>query len=232
MIRLQKYLAHAGVCSRRKAEKHIIDGRVTVNNKIVTQLGTSVDPGQDKVSFDGRPVILKEDQDNVYILVNKPAGIVTSCSRQKGSSIILDLVDTDMRVYPVGRLDKDSKGLVILTNDGEMHNRLSHPSFDHEKEYIVSTANPIPDSALKKMAVGMMIDGTKTRKAKVSRMSKNRFKIVLKQGLNRQIRKMVGKTGNRVNTLQRIRMANVRLGRLKEGGWRYLTPAEIRGLTD
>ncbi|WP_299977523.1 pseudouridine synthase [Desulfobacula sp.] len=229
-MRLQKYLAHAGLCSRRKAEEHILNGRVKVNRQIVTELGTKINPENDKVFFNGQPVILKQESPKIYIALNKPQGVVTSCSQQK-TKIILDLIDIDERVYPVGRLDKDSKGLLLLTNDGELHNKLSHPSFNHEKEYIVTTLHPISEAALNNMAQGLMIDGVKTRKAKVKRLSKNKFSIVLKQGRNRQIRKMIGKTGNRVDILKRIRMANINLGNLKEGEWRYLTPKEIKRLT-
>ena len=218
-MRLQKYLAHAGVCSRRKAETYILSGRIKVNNQVVTELGTKIDPAKDQIFFDDQSIILHEEPVKIYIALNKPEGYITSCSQQK-SKIILDLIDIKERIYPVGRLDKDSKGLVLLTNDGDLHNKLSHPSFDHEKEYIVTTSFPIPDEALKKMAQGMVIDRVKTRKAAVKRLSKNKFRIVLKQGRNRQIRKMVGKTGNKVETLERIRMANIKLGNLKEGAWR------------
>ena len=229
-MRLQKYLAHAGICSRRKAEEYILNGLVTVNNKTVTELGTKVDPENDWVLFNNQPVILKQEASKVYIALNKPEGYVTSCSQQK-SKIILDLIDIDERVYPVGRLDKDSKGLVLLTNDGDLHNKLSHPSFNHEKEYIVTTVHPISETALKNMAQGIVIDKIKTRKATVKRLSKNKFIIILKQGRNRQIRKMVGKIGNKVDILKRTRMANINLGNLKQGKWRYLTPKEIKQLT-
>ncbi|MCF8093039.1 MAG: pseudouridine synthase, partial [Desulfotignum sp.] len=162
---------------------------------------------------------------------NKPKGVVTSCARKHGDRIILDLVPIPDRIFPVGRLDKDSQGLVLLTNDGELHNRLSHPSHNHEKEYQVTTAHPVKEADLNAMARGMIIQGKKTRKAKVARISKNRFSIVLKQGMNRQIRKMVGKTGNSVAVLERVRMANVILGNLAPGAWRHLTFEEIKGLT-
>ncbi|MCK5162945.1 MAG: rRNA pseudouridine synthase [Desulfobacula sp.] len=229
-MRLQKYLGHAGICSRRKAEEHILNGRVKVNNQIVTELGTKIDLENDKVFFNNQPVILKQDASKIYIALNKPQGYVTSCSQQQ-SKIILDLIDIDERIYPVGRLDKDSEGLVLLTNDGDLHNKLSHPSFNHEKEYIVTTIHPVSEAALKNMAQGIVIDKVKTRKAKVKRLSKNKFSIILKQGRNRQIRKMVGKTGNKVDILKRIRMANINLGNLKKGKWRYLTPEEIKQLT-
>ncbi len=229
-MRLQKYLAHAGICSRRKAEEYILNGRVKVNNQLITELGTKVHPGNDQIFFDNQPVILKQDTSKIYIALNKPQGFVTSCSQQK-TKIILDLIDIDERVYPVGRLDKNSTGLVLLTNDGDLHNQLSHPSFNHEKEYIVTTLHPISETALKNMAQGIIIDKVKTRKAIVKRLSRNKFNIVLKQGRNRQIRKMVGKTGNKVDILKRIRMANINLGNLKQGQWRYLTSEEIKRLT-
>lgn len=229
-MRLQKYLAHAGICSRRKAEEYILNGWVKVNHQIVTELGTKIDPEKDRVLFKDKPVILKQAAPKIYIVVNKPEGVVTSCSQQK-TKIILDLIDIDERVYPVGRLDKDSKGLVLLTNDGDLHNKLSHPSFNHEKEYVVTTLYPVSDEDLNTMAQGVMIDTVKTRKAIAKRLSKNKFNIILKQGRNRQIRKMVGKIRNRVVRLKRIRMSNITLGNLKEGEWRYLTPKEIKGLT-
>jgi 23S rRNA pseudouridine2605 synthase len=247
-MRLQKYLAHAGICSRRKAEEHISNGRVKVNDSVVKTPGTKVDLENDRVLFDDKKVGLKIEAPRVYIVLNKPEGYVTSCSQEK-TKIILDLIDIDTRIYPVGRLDKDSKGLVLLTNDGDLHNRLSHPSFNHEKEYIVTTVRPISDSDLKTMESGVVIDKNscwdkdrikdtdkdrvkiKTRKAGIKRLSKNKFTIVLKQGLNRQIRKMVEQTGNKVDILQRTRMSNINLGNLTEGSWRYLNDKEVRQLT-
>ncbi len=228
-MRLQKYLAHAGLCSRRKAEEYILKGRIKINGATISELGTKVDPS-DFVFFDDKPVLLRIEQPKIYLALNKPEGYVTSCS-QKKTKIVMELIDIDERIYPVGRLDKNSKGLILLTNDGELHNKLSHPSFDHEKEYIVTTVNPVPDSALKRMAEGVMIDEVKTRKATVKRISDKQFFIVLKEGRNRQIRKMVQKTGNEVDTLLRIRIANITLGKLKEGAWRHLTREEIRQLT-
>ena len=229
-MRLQKYLAHAGLCSRRKAEEYILAGRIKINGIIISELGTKIDPSVDSVFFDEKPVSLKQEHPKIYLALNKPEGYVTSCF-QKNTKIIMDLIDIDERIYPVGRLDKDSKGLILLTNDGELHNKLSHPSFDHEKEYIVTTVDPVSDDALKHMAGGVIIDAAKTRKAVVKRISDKQFCIVLKEGRNRQIRKMVQKTGNEVDTLLRIRIANIHLGKLNEGTWRYLTQAEIRQLT-
>ncbi len=229
-MRLQKFLARAGVCSRRAGEELIVAGHIQVNDSTVTTLGTRVDPENDVVLYDGTRVHLPGKTDFVYIAVNKPKGVVTSCA-QKQARIILDLVPIHERIFPVGRLDKDSQGLVLLTNDGDLHNKLSHPSHNHEKEYQVTTSHPVKDADLDAMARGMVIQGKKTRKARVRRTSKNRFTIVLKQGMNRQIRRMVGKTGNRVETLVRVRMANISLDDLQSGAWRYLTSEEIAGLT-
>ncbi|MDI6687295.1 MAG: pseudouridine synthase [Desulfobacterales bacterium] len=223
LMRLQKFLSIAGFCSRRHGEKHITDGEVKVNGKIVTELGTKIDPKKDRVEVKGKHIEVK--QDLVYIALNKPRGYVTSC-KQSGNKIVLDLLDISTRVYPVGRLDKDSTGLLLLTNDGRLHHRLSHPSFDHEKEYEVTVETPLTDMALLNMEQGLPIKGTKTRPAETKRISPKRFRIVLKEGKNRQIRRMVGKTGNNVARLKRIRIANIRLGKLAAGTWRYLTEKE------
>ncbi len=227
MMRLQKFLSHAGVCSRRKGEEYIAEARVSVNGQIIKISGTKIDPEKDIVAVDGKEIRFSSVKENIYIALNKPEGYITSCFDKNGK-IVLDLVDIKDRIYPVGRLDKDSTGLLLLTDDGELHNRLSHPSYNHEKEYIVTTFKPVSSSALKKMAAGVVIEGEKTRKARIKKISSCAFRIVLKQGRNRQIRKMVKKTGNKVKTLQRIRMGNLRLGSLEKGAWRYLTHSEIK----
>lgn len=228
-VRLQKYLSQAGVCSRRKGEEYILQGRVFVNGKAVTTLGTKVDPRRDRVVFDGKPVAVQSEL--VYIAVNKPRGYVTSC-RQQQEKIVLDLVPVPERLYPVGRLDKDSTGLLLLTNDGSLHQRLSHPSFDHEKEYEVQLANPISNNEIRKLKQGVMISGRKTRPAVVVRISDSRFKITLKEGRNRQIRRMAEAVGNRVVDLKRIRIATLRLGSMPEGSWRHLSDSERQRLVD
>ena len=229
LVRLQKFLSTAGVCSRRQGESYIKNGLVKVNGQVVTELGTKIDPDTDQVAVDGR--VVKVDMESVYVALNKPRGYVTSC-KQENEKIILDLIDIPQRVYPVGRLDKDSTGLIILTNDGTLHHRLSHPSFDHEKEYDVVVANPITDGALRKLEDGLPMMGTKTRPAEIKRISSRRFRIVLKEGKNRQIRRMVRKVGNRIAQLKRIRVSNVRLGKLPEGGWRYLKEKEKEALIE
>jgi 23S rRNA pseudouridine2605 synthase/23S rRNA pseudouridine2604 synthase len=226
-MRLQKFLSAAGVCSRRKGEEFIRAGRVRVNGRVVAELGAKIDPEQDRVSVDGTPV--QPEVPSVYIALNKPPGYVTSC-RHAGKRIVLELVDVPQRIFPVGRLDKDSTGLLLLTNDGRLHQKLSHPSFDHEKEYDVSVERPISDGALQRMAEGMLILDGRTRPAEVRRTGERRFRIVLKEGRNRQIRRMVRRLGNEVVELKRIRVAAVRLGRLSEGAWRYLTDLEVKAL--
>ncbi len=229
LMRLQKYLSGAGFCSRRKGEEYIKDGLVMVNDQVVTELGTKVDPEADRVEVDGTRV--EADQKKVYIALNKPREYVTSCNHP-GEKIVLDFVDIPERIYPVGRLDKDSTGLLLLTNDGRLHHRLSHPSFDHEKEYEVTVASHITDGALKSLEKGMPMMGTKTRPAKIRRISSKRFLIILKEGKNRQIRRMVGKVGGRVIGLKRIRISNIKLGKLSEGSWRYLGEKEKEGLLE
>jgi 23S rRNA pseudouridine2605 synthase/23S rRNA pseudouridine2604 synthase len=226
-IRLQKFLSQAGFCSRRKGEEYMLAGRVTVNGEAVTQLGTKVDPETVRVEVDGIPVELHAEL--IYIALNKPQGYVTSCDHPR-EKIVLDLVDIEQRVYPVGRLDKDSTGLLLLTNDGRIHHRLSHPSFDHEKEYEVTVAGPIRDGALKKMEKGLPLMGTRTRPARISRISSRRFSITLQEGRNRQIRRMVRKVGNRVVKLKRIRVAGITLAQLAPGQWRFLETREVEQL--
>ena len=222
-MRLQKFLSAAGVCSRRQGEELITSGRVQVNGKIVTELGVKVDPDLDCIIVDGQTATVEKKL--IYIVLNKPKDYVTSC-RHPGEKIVLELVDIPERVYPIGRLDKDSTGLLLLTNDGRIHYQLTHPSFDHEKEYEVTVAQPITDGALRKMAKGLPMMASKTRPARVRRISARRFRIVLQEGKNRQVRRMVRKMGNQVTRLNRIRVADIRLGGLSPGAWRYLTEKE------
>lgn len=226
-VRIQKYLSETGVCSRRRGEKLIQEGRVAVNGHVVTEPGSKIDPAVDRVEVDGRAVLPRGR--TVYIVLHKPMGVVTSC-KQAGVPLVVDIVDIPERVFPVGRLDRDSTGLVILTNDGRLHHRLLHPSFDHEKEYEVTVEDRISDGALRKMARGLPMMGTRTRPAKIRRLSENRFRIVLREGKNRQIRRMVRKVGGRVRALKRTRIANIRLGRLPSGRWRYFSRSEIDAL--
>ncbi|MGD2013513.1 MAG: pseudouridine synthase [Desulfobacterales bacterium] len=222
-MRIQKFLSAAGVCSRRRGEAFIKAGRVALNGQIVVELGTKIDPGNDQLSVDGKPI--KYEPSMLYIALNKPVNYVTSC-RHPGEKIVLDLVDIAQRVYPIGRLDKDTTGLLLLTNDGRLHQKLSHPSFNHEKEYDVTVAKPISDGALQKLAAGLPMMKSKTRPAKVRRLASRRFRIILREGKNRQVRRMVRKVGNQVTKLKRIRVAGIKLGQLPTGKWRHLTEKE------
>lgn len=227
MMRLQKYLSTAGVCSRRTGEEYIRAGRVTVNGNIVTELGTRVDPEKDRVAVDGK--IVRERDEKIYIMLNKPPGYITSRSH-RGEKIVFDLIDVRERLNPVGRLDKDSTGLLVLTNDGPLHHRLIHPSFDHEKEYEVETRAPISDASLELLRRGIVLEDGKTRPARIDRLSPCEFRITLKEGRKRQIRRMVEKVDHHVKTLHRIRLASLHLGDLKIGHWRHLTKDEVKKL--
>lgn len=226
-VRLQKFLSQAGACSRRQGEAHILAGRVSVNGQVITVLGAKVDPDRDEVRLDG--VRLQRPQRHIYVMLNKPPGYVTSC-RHRGEPVVTDLVNLPERLFPVGRLDKDSTGLLLLTSDGRIHHRLSHPSFDHEKAYDVTVQRPIDDASLAAMRTGMMLSGRMTRPAQVKRLGRQRFHIVLLEGRNRQIRRMVRQVGNRVRELKRTRVADLTLGDLSPGAWRHLTREEVRRL--
>ncbi len=222
-IRLQKYLSQAGIASRRKAEEFILRGLVKVNGEIA-ELGSSVDPETDLVEVGDEAV--RETAEFVYYKINKPRGIVTTCV-SKGDTGVLDIVDVPERVFPIGRLDKDTTGLLILTNDGRLSNRLMHPSFEHEKEYVVETYGPIDDAALSRMAAGVVIlEGYKTRPAAIRRVASEKFSIVLKEGKNRQIRRMVEAVGHEVKRLKRVRIENVELRDLPDGAYVPLSSRE------
>lgn len=226
-IRVQKYIAQSGHCSRRRAEVLIQDGRVKINGEIVRDFGIKINPLKDIVEVEGN--ILKPEEKKVYIVLNKPVGYVSSCSH-KGKKIILDLVNVPERIYPVGRLDEYSRGLIILTNDGPLHNRLSHPSFDHEKEYIVRTNIPLSNKELNLLSKGVIIDGRRTRSAIVKKRGKDSYTFILKEGRNRQIRKMIQSLSKKVVDLKRIKMASISLGGLSQGKWRHLSHNEVNRL--
>jgi 23S rRNA pseudouridine2605 synthase/23S rRNA pseudouridine2604 synthase len=229
LIRLQKYMSERGICSRRQAEKFITAGKIRVNGTVVKTLGTKVDPDKDIVTYDED--IVRNTSKLVYVMLHKPAGVVTSY-KQPGEKTVMNLVRTAERVYPIGRLDKDSTGLLLLTNDGELAYRLMHPKFQHEKEYIVETTTPITEGALKKLRDGVRITGVKTQQTRVRKLGPKRFKIILREGRNRQIRRMCRKVGNEVKRLKRIRIENIVLGSLPPGKWRNLTPGEYTQLLE
>ncbi len=221
--RLQKILSARGICSRRKAEEFITEGLVKVNGK-VAELGQKADPNLDKVEVDGK--VIESRKDLLYYLMNKPVGIVTENIARPNTVRNLLPKKLQGKIFPVGRLDKDSSGLLLFTNDGALAYRLTHPKFYHEKEYEVRVEKPITDGALKKLESGLKILGKKTKKAKVKRLSGRRFTITLTEGRNRQIRRMCQKVGAPVKELRRVRIVNVRDAKLKESGVRKLLERE------
>ena len=223
LIRIQKYMSERGICSRRTAEQFLLAGKIKVNGSTVTTLGTKIDPDNDVVTYDDS--VVRNPDRLRYIMLHKPAGFVTSCS-QPGERTVMDIVTIKDRVYPVGRLDKDSTGLLLLTNDGELAYRLMHPRFQHEKEYIVDTVAPIPEGALQKLRAGIRLGPVQTQPAHVCKLAPRRFRIVLREGRNRQIRRMCRKVGNQVKQLKRIRIENIVLGSLPPGDWRELSQEE------
>lgn len=224
-MRLNKYISESGVASRREADSWIAAGRVTVNGK-TAGLGTQVAEG-DRVEVDGRA--LPERRRDIYLALNKPRGITCTTERDVAGNIV-DFVGHRERIFPIGRLDKDSEGLILLTNNGDIVNEILRAEHGHEKEYLVTVERPVTESFLSMMAAGVRIGGEKTRPALVTRTGPATFRIVLTQGLNRQIRRMCSALGFRVQSLKRVRIMHIRLGSLATGAWRDLTDAEIRPL--
>ena len=224
-MRLNKFISESGACSRREADKWIEQGRVTCNGKPAA-LGTQVAPGDD-VRVDGEPVPAKRRQ--IYLALNKPVGI-TCTSEPDVDGNIIDLVGHSERIFPIGRLDKDSEGLILLTNNGDIVNEILRSENNHEKEYVVTVDRPITDLSLQMMAGGVRIMGEMTKPCRVSRAGRESFRIILTQGLNRQIRRMCSALGYKTVRLQRVRIINIHLGRLGAGKWRNLTPEELAGL--
>jgi 23S rRNA pseudouridine2604 synthase len=224
-MRLNKYLAESGACSRREADEWIAAGRVTVNGARAV-LGTQVNEGDD-VRVDGERAGVRPPR--VYIALNKPAGIECTTDREVPDNIV-DFVGHTERIFPVGRLDKDSEGLILLTNDGDIVNTILRAENEHEKEYVVAVDRPLTQDFLAGMARGVPILDTVTNPCRLTAVGRNTFRIVLTQGLNRQIRRMCEHFGYTVRSLRRVRIMNVHLGQLPVGQWRNLTPAELRGL--
>ncbi|MDO9591595.1 MAG: pseudouridine synthase [Erysipelotrichaceae bacterium] len=228
-MRLQKYMAHCGVASRRSAEQIILAGRVMVNGIIVTELGTSVEPGVDVVLVDGKEIQVEET--HVYIMLNKPSGYITSVKDNFSRPTALDLVPLDRRVYPVGRLDYDSEGLILLTDDGALTHLLTHPSHEFEKRYLVETDRLLSDPALEALRSGVDLGDYMTHPATVERQREYRKLIIgIHEGKNRQIRRMIEALGAEVKLLRRLSIGPLEMGDLKLGAWRYLTAEEIEAL--
>ncbi len=231
-VRINKFIGESGFCSRREADKLIAERRVAVNRRPASN-GTRVMP-DDEVLIDGQLLVPRSaavagSRKHVYIALNKPVGITcTSESEVKGN--IVDFVDHDQRIFPIGRLDKESEGLILMTSNGDIVNEILRSENAKEKEYLVAVNKPISDEFLRGMARGVPVHGETTLPCKVGKLGKFGFRIVLTQGLNRQIRLMAAHFGYRVKQLQRVRIVNIRLGHLKPGQWRNLTQKELLGL--
>ncbi len=225
-------LSDAGVASRRHSEALIADGRVRVNGVVVREMGVQVVPGRDRIAVDGNLVEMKHD--HVYYVLHKPRGVVSTASDPEGRRTVLDLVPRDRRVYPVGRLDYESEGLVLLTDDGELANRLLHPRYEQEREYRALVSGTPPDTVLKTLCEGIELEDGRTAPARFevdSRISGDAWlRVVLREGRNRQVRRMLEAVGFPVKRLIRWRLATLRLGDLPIGEWRRLTPREVADL--
>ena len=224
-VRINKYLADSGKCSRRAADKLIADGEVFIDGR-VAQLGDRVLPGM-KVTFRGEKV--RHNVKKKYIMLNKPVGIICTADPNEPDNVV-SFIDHDDRIYPIGRLDKDSEGLLLLTNDGDIVNKILRASEKHEKEYEVRVDKAVDYDFIKKMEGGVHILGTTTLPCKLVKTGEKTFNITLTQGLNRQIRRMCEALGYEVRSLRRIRIMHLRLGNLKLGAWRNLTPTELSEL--
>ena len=220
---LNKYISETGFCSRREADKYIDQARVTINDNVAVK-GNRVLPG-DVVEIDGEPI--KKKDKTVYIVFNKPVGI-TCTTDLKDKYNIISFINYKSRIFPIGRLDKPSEGLIFLTNDGDIVNKILRAGNNHEKEYVVTVDKPITGDFVMKMSNGVRILDTVTKKCFVKQEGKNRFRIILTQGLNRQIRRMCQVIGYNVVTLKRVRIMNITLAKLPIGKWRYFTPEELK----
>lgn len=231
-MRLQKYLAACGVASRRAAERLIAEGHITVDGQRVTEMGTQVEIGQD-IRVDGR--LVTPEPEKCYIMYHKPAGEVTTVSDPEGRATVLDKFrDYPVRLYPVGRLDYDSEGLLLLTNDGELTERMLHPSGEVEKVYLARVSNQVTPEEARRLENGVMVDGRRTARAKVKLLGQKPLYtdmlITIHEGRNRQVRKMVEQVGHQVVLLRRIRFGPLKLDDLPRGMWRELEPEEIARL--
>lgn len=231
MIRLQKVLADRGVASRRRAEELIAAGRVRVAGEVVRELGTRVDPAA-RIEVDGRPVAAAQRQR--YVALNKPRGVISSARAERGRPSVADLVGARERLYPVGRLDADSEGLVLLTNDGDWAERVLHPRYGHDREYEVEVGGAATDDAMARLRRGVRLDEGLARAERAEVLARDssgaRLRVILRTGWKRQVRRMCTAVGLRVTRLVRVRIGALRLGRLAPGTWRELTPREVRAL--
>lgn len=230
-VRLQKYLANCGIASRRKAEELIVNGKISINGKVVTELGTRINPSVDKVLYNGKEVKLEDE--HVYILLNKPIGYVTTAKEQFGRDSVMDLVKVKERVVPVGRLDMYTSGALILTNDGDFVYQLTHPKHEVEKTYTVTIKGIVKNEEVEKLRKGVKIEDYITKEAKVKILktdkekNQSRLEITIHEGKNRQIRKMCEAIGHKVLALHRSKIAGIGVKDLSLGKWRYLSNKEV-----
>jgi 23S rRNA pseudouridine2604 synthase len=225
-VRINKFLSQAGFCSRREADKFILDERVTING-VVAKMGEKIDPNDD-ISVDGERISKKPNK-KIYIILNKPKGIVCTTDSGVEKNNIIDFVNHPKRIFPIGRLDKTSEGLIFLTNDGDIVNKILRAKNKHEKEYHVTVDKPITHEFIQQMSKGVPILNTVTRPCEIKRIKDYEFKIILTQGLNRQIRRMCEYLGYRVKKLKRIRIMNIKLD-IPLGEWRYFNDQEFSEL--
>lgn len=228
LVRINKYFSQIGYCSRRAADKLVEQKRVTING-VVAEMGSKVSP-TDEIRLDGK-LISGADNKPVYLAFNKPRGIVCTTDTQREKDNIIDYINYPERIFPIGRLDKDSQGLILLTNDGDIVNKILRARNNHEKEYLVTVKQPITKSFIRKMSSGVPILDTVTRECFVEQIDTYRFRIILTQGLNRQIRRMCEHLGNRVRQLERYRIMNINLD-VPLGKWRHLTKGELDELQE
>ncbi len=229
--RLQKYIANCGICSRRKAEELILEGKISVNGKVITELGTKINPKKDRVVYDGKEV--KESKEHVYILLNKPIGYVTTLKDQFNRDSVLDLVKVEKRVVPVGRLDMYTSGALILTDDGDFVYKVTHPKHEIEKTYTVTLKGIIGKEKIEELRNGVKIDDYITKPAKVKVLkideekNQTRLEIIIHEGKNRQIRRMCEAIGGKVLALHRSKIAGIGVKEIPLGKWRYLSKTEV-----
>ena len=232
--RLQKILAHAGVASRRASEALIEQGRVTVNGNVVTELGTKIDPYHDVIAVDGQP-LPQQTAKLIYVMLNKPRYVVSTVNDERGRTTVVDLVNLPERIYPVGRLDIDSQGLILLTNDGDLAEKLTHPRYHLEKEYqVLVVGRPSTQTLIRWRRGGVEIEGQPAAKASVDRLKiegdATWLRVIMTEGRKRQIRETAKALGHPVKKLERVRIGPIKLGHLKPGRWRHLTQAEVEQL--
>jgi len=228
MIRLNKYIAQSGVCSRRRAELYITDKEVKINDKVVSEQGVMVDETKDIVSVLGKKIALVKKK--MYIMLNKPEGYVTTSIEQFDRPCVIDLIKEDERVFAIGRLDMETEGLLLLTNDGDFANKLMHPSEKINKVYIAKVTGNITDQTITQLKKGVDIEGYTTAPAMVEKLAKDQLKITIYEGKNRQVRKMCTAVGLNVTHLQRTKIGNLELGNLKLGKYKLIKSYEIKNL--